>query len=283
MPFACADGDAFSGRSITSSRDRRHASSTAEPPVGIALLYIRQSKRDKASTSPENQEAACRDLADVKVCEKVTVYRDLGISGGKPPEKRPGFLALRQRIESADKSREPLVIAAYDQSRWSRDDVDSMQFYAFLEARPWINVQMIDGSFDRSPDGQWSWGMRALNAQHQRKLTAKKIKAAYATKNAKGQPTGPAPFGYKYAGGKSTGSRDGGTLEIETETAPIVRRIFDLYASGDHSTRTIADTLNTEAVPATGAHLGKWMGDSVGYPSRIARVARLHRSAVGHS
>ncbi len=218
-------------------------------------------QRDKASISPENQEAACRDLPAVQACTKVTVYSDLGISGGKPPEKRPGSLALRQRLEAADKNHEPLVIAAYDQSRWSRDDVDSMQFYAFLEARPWINIQMIDGSFERSPDGQWSWGMRALNAQHQRKLTAKKIKAAYAAKNAKGQPTGPAPFGYRYAGDK----RDGKTLEIDPVVAPIVLRIFNLYADGDHSTRTIADTLNTEGVPALAATKGRWMGDSVGH------------------
>src|SRR5207245_3079069 len=89
--------------------------------VGTALIYIRQSKKREESVSPETQEDACRKLPAVTACTTVTVFRDLGVSGGKPPEKRPGFSALRERILATDRKREPLVIAAYDQSRISRD------------------------------------------------------------------------------------------------------------------------------------------------------------------
>src|SRR5713226_3603131 len=119
-----------------------------------ALIYVRQSKQSETSISPETQESACRAIPAVAACDKVIVYRDLGLSGGKSPEKRPGFLSLRERIEENDKNHEPLVVAAYDQSRISRNSVDSLQFYAFLESRLWVDLVMVDGRFDRSPSGE---------------------------------------------------------------------------------------------------------------------------------
>src|SRR6266849_4210823 len=119
-----------------------------------ALLYVRQSAKDKNSISPETQEAACRALPAVAACDQVIVYRDLGVSGGKPPEKRPGFLALRDRIAASDRTHEPLVVATYDQSRLSRSNVDSAVFFAFLEPRSWVSLVMVDGHFDRSPSGE---------------------------------------------------------------------------------------------------------------------------------
>src|ERR1700693_1196558 len=216
--------------------------------VSTALIYIRQSKKREESVSPETQEDACRKLPAVAKCEQVIVYRDLGLSGGKPPEKRPGFLALRERIFAADKKHEPLVIAAYDQSRISRDNADSANFYALIEARPWIDLVMHDGRFDRSPSGELTWVMLGAAATHLRKITGEKIKAAYAHKNARGLPTGPAPYGYRYA------TREHGavpSLEIDPEAAGQVKRIFNLYANGDYSTATLADLLTAENIPAT--------------------------------
>src|SRR5439155_6681420 len=139
----------------------------------------------------------------------------------------PGFLALRQRVQDSDKTHEPLVIAANDQSRWSRQSVDSLQFYAFVAERPWIDLKMCDGSFERSPSGEFNWGMMAVAAHHLRKVTAVKIRDAYAHRIKQGLPTGPAPYGYRYANGRA-----GGQLELDPATAPIVRRIFADYADG---------------------------------------------------
>jgi DNA invertase Pin-like site-specific DNA recombinase len=242
--------------------------------VGTALIYIRQSKKREESVSPETQEEACRKLAAVAKCEQVLVFKDLGLSGGKPPEKRPGFLALRERILASDRKREPLVIAAYDQSRISRDNADSANFYALIETRPWIDLVMHDGRFDRSPSGELTWVMLGAAATHLRKITGEKIKAAYAHKNARGLPTGPAPYGYRYA------TRERGTvpmLEIDTEAAPIVKRIFNLYADGDQSAATIADVLAAEAIPATATRKGKWVGDNVqNLLQNVAYIAKTY-------
>ncbi len=244
--------------------------------MGEALIYVRQSAKRENSVSPETQEDACRKLPAVARCDRIIVYRDLGISGGKPPEKRPGFLAIRERILATDRKHERLVVAAYDQSRISRDNLHSAQFFALLEDRPWIDMVFHDGRFDRSPSGELTWTVLGAAATQMRKSTGLKIKEAYSKKNARGMPTGPAPFGYRYVGGKRSES----ALEIDPETAPTVRKIFNLYASGDHSTRTIADQMNTEGVPASGAHKGKWMGDSIGYLlQNVAYVAKTYSAS----
>ena len=76
--------------------------------VTEGLVYIGQSKESEGSVSPETQETTCRKVAAVAGCDSAVVYRDPGISGGKPPEKRPGFMALRDRIASTDKTHERL-------------------------------------------------------------------------------------------------------------------------------------------------------------------------------
>src|SRR5712692_10556691 len=195
--------------------------------TSAALIYVRQSKESEGSVSPETQESACRKLAAVAASDDVVVYRDLGVSGGKPPEKRPGFKALRERIAAADKTHEALVVATYDQSRLSRSNVDSAAFYAFIENRLWVDLVMVDGHFDRSPSGEFTWAMMAATATHLRKITGQKIKSAYAALNAKGRATGPVPAGYR-----RVGTRADGHVEIDEATAPLIRRIFSDYATG---------------------------------------------------
>ena len=49
----------------------------------IGLIYVRQSRhRDyERTTSPDVQEAACRDLTAVQTCDQVEVFIDLDKSG----------------------------------------------------------------------------------------------------------------------------------------------------------------------------------------------------------
>jgi DNA invertase Pin-like site-specific DNA recombinase len=219
-----------------------------------ALIYVRQSKESETSASPATQEAACRHLPAVAACDHVIVYSDLGISGGKPPEKRPGFLALRERI---DKDRQPVVVATYNQDRISRDNVDSLQFYAFVEQRAWVDLVMVDGHFERSPSGEFTWAIMAATAAHLRRITAMKIKAAYVDLNKQGIPTGMATYGYKYV----NNTRASGALQPDPEQAPVVRRIFEMYAD-DSNTRTIAQTLTDEGIRANSKR--GWLPDTIG-------------------
>src|SRR5207245_440791 len=109
---------------------------------------------------------------------------------------------------------------------------------------------MVDGHFDRSAAGEFTWAVQAAAAAHLRKITARKIKATYADLNKVGAPTGPAPLGFRYVGN----NRASFMLEPDPETAAIVRDIFNRYATGRYSTTEIAAQLTAEKVPTASRH-----------------------------
>jgi DNA invertase Pin-like site-specific DNA recombinase len=252
-----------------------------------ALIYIRQSrhKADQNTVSPEVQEQTCRALLEVQACDEVIVYSDLDISGGLPPEKRPGFMALYDRVRANDKTREPLVTATYSQSRVSRNNADSADFYAFIENRTWVDLVMVDGRFDRTPSGELTWAVMAAAATHLRKSTAKAIRDAYAHKNAQGKATGMPPYGFRWNGQLDK------NWEPDPERAPVVQRIFDEYANSSISTKRLAERLLDTGAP-TPVRAGSWRPDTVAailanptyaglkYPTPADRRARRHTALI---
>jgi DNA invertase Pin-like site-specific DNA recombinase len=68
---------------------------------------------------------------------------------------------------------------------------------------------------------------------------------------AKNGPVASPPFGYRtvYRETGRAGKREPDHWEIHPEEAPIVRRLFRMYASGKYTLRQIAEELNTEGVP----------------------------------
>jgi DNA invertase Pin-like site-specific DNA recombinase len=220
-----------------------------------ALVYVRQSRSKlyDATVSPEVQEKACRALPAVAACERVEVFADLDVSGGGT-KKRPALAALLARLDAGGVS----VVAAYDQSRAFRNTRDALDFFARMEQLPDVEVAFVHGRFDRTTVGGFSYTVLSASHEMERRLSGDKVRGAYAYLIAQGIPTGPAPYGYRYVGG----SRASGELEFDPATAPIVRRIFEDYASGTHTSKSIAAALTAEEVAPAGRS-GEWLPDTV--------------------
>lgn len=219
-----------------------------------ALLYIRQSRNKPGdqTTSPEDQEAACRKLPAVAACEVVEVFSDLDKSGGSTA-KRTGLRDFLARIEQGSVN----VVAAYDQSRTFRKTADALAFYAFMEERPDIAVEFVNGRFDRDPVGGFSYTILAAAHELERKMTAAKRKAAAAGYLVKGMHGGgPIPYGFRSV---DNGTRASHELELDPETAPVVRQIFERYANGETAKEI---TAGLTAVPPRGS-AGAWRPDTV--------------------
>ena len=255
---------------------------------GTALIYIRQSRNKdyERTASPEVQEQACRELDAVKACQQVIVFTDLDVSGGKT-KRRQQWLALRDRLETSTKD-DGIVLALYDQSRAFRNTADALELYVLLESKPWIDVAFVHGRFDRSPAGEFTYTAMAAAHAMERRMTAEKIRAAKNFRSAQGEAVGPLPAGYKWViDGKNK------TVEIDEEVAPIVRRLFEEYATGRYGSRVLAHRLNAEGaiLPAnTGAKelrgLGRY-GDTVmqvlsniAYTGRTYAISRRHRTGA---
>lgn len=73
----------------------------------------------------------------------------------------------------------------------------------------------------------------------ERELIGEKISEAKRYAAARGEMVGAVPLGYR---------RESGQVMIDDEWAPVVRRIFDEYATARYSTQSIAAPLNAEGI-----------------------------------
>lgn len=208
------------------------------PHHSIALIYVRQSrhKEGERTVSPEVQEQQCRALPAVASCDQVEVFSDLDVSGGKL-KGRKAFLALIDRVKGGGVN----VVAAYHQSRGFRNTSDALDFYALMEKRPEIDVVFVHGRFDRSPAGEFTYTTLAAAHAMERRMTGEKIRDAYRYATQRGQMIGQVPGGYI--------RNPDGSISIDEDVAPTIRRIFDWYTSGRFTARDIARRLNAEGVP----------------------------------
>ena len=220
----------------------------------LAMVYIRQSRHKdyERTASPEVQEEACRALPAVKGCDRVEVLKDLDVSGGKATKRR-GYLALLELIKGGSVQ----VVAAYDQSRAFRNTADALDFYALMEKRPNIEVVFVQGRFDRTAVGGFTYATLAAAHEMERRMTAEKIGATYRHLNTQDKATGQAPYGYRR-------DRDGG-FAIQPDEADIVRGLYADYATGRYSTRQLAAKLNARGIvkPRSRSKGLGWLGDTV--------------------
>ena len=232
-----------------------------DPAVSTALVYVRQSRTEKErltdSLSLEVQEAACRNLPAVKACGEVVVFRDPNKSGRKA---RKVFEALTERIKEG----EVAVVAYYDQSRAFRNTRLFLEFTALLSEPAYRDIEVVPvhGSpFQRTPIGVLQSTVLAAVNQFEAEMAGLKIREAYRSLNGKGVSTGAAPYGYRYIGAE----RVAGALQPNPETAPVVRRIFEMYANGTRP-REIAATLYREDIPSNaraGSDPANWKADTI--------------------
>ena len=204
----------------------------------IALVYVRQSrhKEGERTVSPEVQEQNCRALPSVAGCDGIEVFKDLDLSGGKL-KGRKGFLALVERIKAGGID----VVAAYDQSRAFRNTSDALDFYSLMEKRSDVEVAFVHGRFDRSPAGEFTYTTLAAAHAMERRMTGEKIRDAYRYATQRGQMVGQVPGGYV--------RNADGSVVIDEDVAPTIRRIFEMYATGRFTSRDIARRFNAESVP----------------------------------
>ena len=242
--------------------------------MSTALVYVRQSRHKdyERTVSPEVQETSCRALPPVQGCDDVEVFVDLDKSG-KSIEQRPEFRRFLARIEAEP----PAVVAVYDQSRSFRNTAEALDFYALMERLRQVHVAFVHGSFERSAVGEFSYTALAAAHTMERRMTGEKIRDAKRYAASQGEMVGAVPAGYRWEG--SGRSR---RLVVDEDVAPIVRRVFEEYATGRWSTRGIARRLNAEGVVLP-RFVGGWRADTVaqllGNPVYIGMtyVNRRHR------
>lgn len=226
---------------------------TSAPPAPALLRargYIREStarqgERYGPDAQRETIERACREL---ELPRPERFYTDLVTGTGKVVRDELG--AARR----AAAAREYDVLVCYDTSRWARNEREAFSFEDEMHragVRIYYAAERI-WSDDEAEGAAIAKGMfHVLNAQYSRTLR-RKIRDGYAAKFAKhGLPGGQLPWGYHWG-------PEAKSIEIDDEAAAARRLVFELYGSGEYSSRSLADELNRRGMRIAGRPFSAW-------------------------
>ncbi len=212
----------------------------------IAGLYFRLSQEDERqgeSASIEHQRTILRKYAEEHGFEIHDEYIDDGISG--TTFQRPEV----QRLLDDAKTGVINTIIVKDLSRFGRNYIEVGQYIDYVFPAFGIRFIAIQDNVDTENRDSGTMEMMPImnvfNEWHAAN-TSKKIRAVRRANAKEGiYSAKKATYGYL----KGTDKKR--TPVIDEETAPVVRRIFELYASGT-SPKNIADILNAEGISSPG-------------------------------
>ena len=248
----------------------------------IAGLYYRLSQEDERqgeSVSIDNQRAILRKYAEERGFEIHDEYIDDGVSG--TTFQRPGV----QRLLDDAKTGVINTIIVKDLSRFGRNYIEVGQYVDYVFPAFGIRFIAIQDNVDTENRDSGAMEMMPImnvfNEWHAAN-TSKKIRAVKRSNAREGIYTAKkASYGYKMGTDKKRAP------VIDEETAPVVKRIFEMYASGI-SPRKIAETLNLEGVPSPATYAYEKFGqkakpDAVGLWSAITIREMLDKIIyIGH-
>ncbi len=222
----------------------------------IGLIYSR------VSTEEQAKEGQSID-AQIKLCSAFMkengysiasngIYKDEGKSGSNT--NRPGLQALLQRVID-DKNIDAVFIL--DTDRLARNTLDHLSIKAIFQKH---NVKLISISqpmIDDSPEGKFIdvvlAGANALQSQ----ITGRKTSKVMEQKVKAGWWAGPAPFGYiNSINPNSTSNLDRRIVTPDSNSAPLITKMFQLYASGGFSLDSLVEKMiNLGLTPKKGGKL----------------------------
>ena len=207
--------------------------------VGMYVRLSRDDERAGESLSIENQKAILSEYIEKQGWTLYDVYVDDGISG--TTFERPG---VKRLLEDA-KQGVINTILVKDMSRFGRNYILVGQYLDYVFPAFGIRFVALSDNIDTEQKDSAAMDMMPITnvfnewwaASTSKKLRTVRVKNAKNGKNGMSHP----PYGY------TIGKDEKRTLQVNEEVAPIVRRIFEMRASG-MTPRKIADVLNSEKV-----------------------------------
>jgi site-specific DNA recombinase len=94
------------------------------------------------------------------------------------------------------------------------------------------DIRFTDATYDKTSAGELHMNIDGMFAAHYSRVIGEKVRSAYERLRAEGRCLYPAPIGYL--------DRGSDNKPLDHERAPVVKRIFELYASGDWSFSQLA-------------------------------------------
>ena len=224
-----------------------------------AVIYARVSSKEQEETgySLPAQEKFLTEYADKKGFAVAKVFAISESASGRKQREVFGKM-----MEYVTKNNFKIVVCE-KVDRLTRNFKDAVQIDEWLEEDEERQVHLVKDSLvlhknSRSQE-KLNWGIRILFAKNYIDNLSEEVKKGMAEKLRQGWlPTKP-PVGYKTIGEK------GHKIHVIDEAkAPLVKQMFELYATGEYGTNVIADMMFEAGLRNYGGHKI--------YKSRISRL-----------
>ncbi len=236
-----------------------------------AVLYLRVSSKKQMDTAVDidpdgNSIATQREVASRKAsslgADVVREFVEPGVSASTI-EKRQAFQEMLAFLRENPDVR---YVVVYARSRAFRNYIDAAITKRLLDK---LNVKLVSAREDFG-DGVYADMMEAVTDifnDVQNKLSGEDIRIKLQHKAENGGTTGKAPLGYLNARVEHEG-RLINTIQLDPKRAPLVRRAFELYSTGEYG---------LERLEATMADLGLTARAAGDLPERPVTFKWLHR------
>lgn len=197
-----------------------------------AVIYARYSSHAQTEQSIEGQLHDNYAWANQQGVTVVGEYIDRALTGTK--DSRPDF---QRMIDDAAKKQFQMVIV-WKLDRFARNRYDSAIYKAKLK-KYGVRVVSVKENITDSPEGIILEGLLESMAEYYSANLSQNVKRGQRESIAKGTYLGgPVPFGYRVQDKK---------LVVDEKAAPVVRYIFEQYASGVPK-KEIIDELNRRGI-----------------------------------
>ncbi len=268
--------DEWTRESEADALDRLRAAAGAGRQSPIVLVYTRQSVSDFDADGRPRGPSLNQQLDTVtrrpELLGLAFEHFEDADRSGKETSKRPGYLALMERVRTAPAGHVGAV-AFYDADRLHRNDLEFFRFMAEMTER---RILVLDGNGLISNVDRLSWKIKAIVAQEEREKVARRVRDNLRYLRRNGKLLGTIPQGYR---------RVDGRIVEDPAAAPAIKEIFGLYASGRFSFRSLAENLNRNGIrpfrgddktnhnrPKAIIFTGDVLKDLIGNPSYAGKV-----------
>ena len=199
--------------------------------------------------SLDAQRGRIRAWCEAADADLLTVIEDLGVSGSRRLEERPGGAKIAALLDQRQPAADAVAVVRLD--RLGRDAAETLELLKrFASGRVGL-VSIIDRLDLTSPQGRAMAGVSAVFAELERELIAQRTAEALAELRNQGRVYGPIPFGYDGVDGQL----------VESPAEQVVLDFMQAMRRGGMSYARIAAWLNAERIPSKQG--GRWHAMSV--------------------
>jgi site-specific DNA recombinase len=199
-----------------------------------AVAYVRESTEEQGrGYSPDGQRQAIARYATDHGMRLTEEYLDF--ETGRAADKRPGFQRL---IEDAMERRFDVVLV-FHTSRFARNTVEAKRYKMLLRSELGIDVISVTQPLGADADDPAAFLSESVNEIFDEYYSVSLsfwTKMGLREKARQGLLTGSLPWGYVKG--------EDGIAVPDPVKAPFVRQLFEMYATGQHTDRTLTGWLN---------------------------------------